>query len=58
MKNAFKKAFPYTIPVIVGYVLLGVTFGILVSQEGYNPILAPTKIRYNHPCNYYPDPFC
>ena len=41
MKNAFKKAFPYTIPVIVGYVLLGVTFGILVSQEGYNPILAP-----------------
>lgn len=41
MKEAFKKAFPYTIPVIIGYVLLGLTFGILVSQEGYNPILAP-----------------
>lgn len=41
MKEAFKKAFPYTIPVIIGYVLLGVTFGIMVSQEGYRPILAP-----------------
>ncbi len=41
MKNAFKRAFPYTIPVIIGYVFLGLTFGIMVSQEGYSPLLAP-----------------
>lgn len=41
MKEAFKKAFPYTIPVIIGYVFLGITFGIMVSQEGYRAIMAP-----------------
>lgn len=41
MKEAFRKAFPYTIPVIIGYVFLGITFGIMVSQEGYRAIMAP-----------------
>ena len=41
MREAFKKAFPYTIPVIVGYVFLGLTFGIMVSQAGFSAILAP-----------------
>lgn len=41
MKKAFKKAFPYTIPVIIGYLFLGITYGIMVSQAGYNPIFAP-----------------
>lgn len=41
MKQAFKKAFPYTIPVIIGYIFLGVTYGIMVSQTGLNPIFAP-----------------
>lgn len=41
MKEAFKKAIPYTIPVIIGYVFLGITFGIMVSQAGYKAILAP-----------------
>ena len=41
MKRAFKKAFPYTIPVIIGYIFLGVTYGIMVSQNGFNPFLAP-----------------
>lgn len=41
MKKAFKKALPYTIPVIIGYIFLGVTYGIMVSQTGLNPIFAP-----------------
>ncbi|WP_306483959.1 AzlC family ABC transporter permease [Anaerococcus sp.] len=41
MREAFKKAFPYTIPVIVGYIFLGLTFGIMVSQAGFSAILAP-----------------
>lgn len=41
MKKAFKKAFPYTIPVIIGYMFLGITYGIMVSQTGLNPIFAP-----------------
>lgn len=41
MKKAFKKAFPYTIPVIIGYMFLGITYGIMVSQEGFNPLFAP-----------------
>ncbi len=41
MKEAFKKAFPYTIPVIIGYMFLGITYGIMVSQAGFNPLFAP-----------------
>ena len=41
MKKAFQKAFPYTVPVIVGYIFLGITFGIMVSQAGFNPLIAP-----------------
>lgn len=41
MKKAFEKAFPYTIPVIIGYMFLGITYGIMVSQEGFNPLFAP-----------------
>ena len=41
MKKAFKKAFPYTIPVIIGYMFLGITYGIMVSQAGFNPLFAP-----------------
>ncbi|MDO5046921.1 MAG: AzlC family ABC transporter permease [Anaerococcus sp.] len=41
MKEAFKKAFPYTIPVIIGYIFLGFAFGIMVSQAGYKAFMAP-----------------
>lgn len=41
MKEAFKKALPYTIPVIVGYIFLGFAFGIMVSQQGFHSLLAP-----------------
>ncbi|MFC3847197.1 AzlC family ABC transporter permease [Helicobacter baculiformis] len=33
---AFKEAFPHTIPMLLGFILVGATFGVLVQQEGYS----------------------
>ncbi|MPW25713.1 branched-chain amino acid ABC transporter permease [Alkalibaculum sp. M08DMB] len=38
--KAFKAAFPYTIPVLMGYLFLGIAFGILLSSNGYHYIWA------------------
>lgn len=35
MKNAFKKAFPRTLPVLAGYISLGIAFGILLREAGF-----------------------
>ncbi|WP_199766063.1 AzlC family ABC transporter permease [Helicobacter salomonis] len=35
MKLALKEAFPHTIPMLLGFILVGATFGVLVQQEGY-----------------------
>lgn len=34
--NALKAAFPYTIPVMTGYLFLGIAFGILLDSKGYH----------------------
>ena len=39
LKN-IKMAFPYTIPVMLGYIFLGIAFGILLSSQGYPFYLA------------------
>lgn len=39
-KNAFKTAFRDTIPVMTGYLFLGVGFGILLDQNGYGVLWA------------------
>ncbi len=39
-KKALKAAFPHTIPVLMGYIFLGMAFGILVSSSGYHYIWA------------------
>ncbi|GLH58184.1 AzlC family ABC transporter permease [Helicobacter ailurogastricus] len=36
MFKAIVEAFPHTIPLLVGYVLIGATFGVLVQQEGHS----------------------
>ena len=36
----FKKAFPITIPVLAGYIFLGITSGILMVKNGF-PIWLP-----------------
>lgn len=33
--RALKMAFPYTIPVMLGYIFLGIAFGILLASKGY-----------------------
>ncbi len=33
--SVFKEAFPHTIPMLLGFILMGATFGVLVQQEGY-----------------------
>ena len=35
-KKAFKAAFPLTMPVFAGYLVLGMGFGILLSAKGYS----------------------
>jgi 4-azaleucine resistance transporter AzlC len=37
----FKKAFFCTVPVMFGYVPIGIAFGFLLSQSGYNWYFAP-----------------
>jgi len=40
MKSSFKSAFPQTLPVLAGYVSLGIAFGILLQDVGYGVIYA------------------
>ncbi|MGI6730835.1 MAG: AzlC family ABC transporter permease [Anaerovoracaceae bacterium] len=40
MKQAFKAAFPLTIPVMLGYLSIGIAFGLLFEKAGYNFIWA------------------
>lgn len=35
-KEAFKKAFPYTIPVMTGYFFIGIAFGVMYAEKGYS----------------------
>jgi len=36
LPNAMKAAFPFTIPVMTGFLALGMAFGILMSSKGYS----------------------
>jgi len=35
-KKAFLAAFPYTIPVLTGYMFIGIAFGVMFQEKGYN----------------------
>ena len=35
-KQAFKKAFPYTVPVLTGYLFIGIAFGVMYAEKGYS----------------------
>ncbi len=34
--HAYKKAFPYTIPVLTGYFFIGIAFGVMFEEKGYS----------------------
>lgn len=36
-RKALKAAFPHTIPVLTGYMFLGIAFGLLLNSKGYGP---------------------
>lgn len=40
MKQILKRVFPQTIPVMAGYISLGIAFGLLLQSIGYGPIWA------------------
>lgn len=40
LKLAFKEAFPHTVPVFVGFLVLGTAYGVLMSSKGYAPIVS------------------
>ena len=35
-KKAFQTAFPYTIPVLTGYLFIGIAFGVMYAEKGYS----------------------
>lgn len=35
-KTAFQRAFPYTIPVLTGYLFIGIAFGVMYAEKGYS----------------------
>lgn len=35
-RSAFRKAFPYTIPVLTGYLFIGIAFGVMYAEKGYS----------------------
>lgn len=39
--RAFCAAFPYTLPVLMGYLFLGIAFGVLLTAQGFPVWLAP-----------------
>lgn len=34
--RAFRVAFPHTIPVLTGYLFIGMAFGVMIQEKGYN----------------------
>lgn len=39
-KKAMRRAFPYTIPVLAGYLFIGAAFGVMFADKGYNVLWA------------------
>ena len=37
-RKALRAAFPVTIPVLTGFLCLGVAYGVLMETKGYGPI--------------------
>ena len=37
-RKAFLAAFPYTIPILTGFLFLGIAYGIYMNVSGFSPI--------------------
>ena len=40
LSNIFHAAFPHTVPIMAGYFVLSVTYGVLMQSKGYSPVWA------------------
>ncbi|WKY48195.1 AzlC family ABC transporter permease [Eubacteriaceae bacterium ES3] len=38
LKNAFKAAFPNTLPILTGFLFLGIAYGIFMTSLGFSPV--------------------
>jgi len=38
LEKAFKSAFPYTLPILTGFLSLGIAYGIYMNASGFSPI--------------------
>jgi len=38
--NALRAAFPYTIPILTGFIFLGISYGVFMNALGFEPIYA------------------
>jgi 4-azaleucine resistance transporter AzlC len=36
--SVLRAAFPYTVPVLTGFVFLGIAYGVLMNAKGYGPL--------------------
>lgn len=39
-KKALCAAFPHTLPILMGYLFLGIAFGVLLAENGFSPVWA------------------
>ena len=39
-RKALRAALPCTLPVMMGYIFLGIAFGVLLSEKGFSPFWA------------------
>ncbi|MFR0786887.1 MAG: hypothetical protein ACLSHM_01080 [Vescimonas sp.] len=37
-RSALRAAFPHTVPILAGFLVLGVTYGMLMQAIGYGPL--------------------
>ncbi|MBQ8180015.1 MAG: AzlC family ABC transporter permease [Candidatus Methanomethylophilaceae archaeon] len=37
---ALRRAFPYTVPVLIGYLFIGLAFGVMFAEQGYSVLWA------------------
>ena len=55
-RSALRAAFPHTVPILAGFLVLGVTYGMLMQAIGYGPSMPPSpcwrqaSIRWRYSC--------
>ena len=42
---ALKAAFPHTVPILTGYLAVGLAYGLLMASKGYNFLWSGNPVR-------------